>query len=46
MFQQLAEELVKAREEIRLTPEQVAVKIKMDFKFSKLSKNLIPLLLI
>ena len=33
MFQQLAEELVKAREEIRLTPEQVAVKIKMDFKF-------------
>lgn len=33
MFQQLAEELVKAREEVRLTPEQVAVKIKMDFKF-------------
>lgn len=33
MFQQLAEELVKAREEIRLTPEQVAVKIKMDLKF-------------
>ncbi|MFA4923399.1 MAG: RodZ domain-containing protein, partial [Ignavibacteriaceae bacterium] len=27
------EELVKAREEIRLTPEQVAVKIKMDLKF-------------
>lgn len=33
MFQQLSEELVKAREEIRLTPEQVAVKIKMDLKF-------------
>lgn len=33
LFQQLAEELVKAREEIRLTPEQVAVKIKMDLKF-------------
>lgn len=33
MFQQLAEELVKAREEIRLTPEQVAIKIKMDLKF-------------
>ena len=33
MFKQLSEELVKAREEIRLTPEQVAVKIKMDFKF-------------
>lgn len=33
MFQQLAEELVKAREEVRLTPEQVAVKIKMDLKF-------------
>jgi len=33
MFQQLAEELVKAREEIRLTSEQVAVKIKMDLKF-------------
>lgn len=33
MFQLLGEELVKAREEVRLTPEQVAVKIKMDFKF-------------
>jgi len=33
MFQQLSEELVIAREESRLTPEQVAVKIKMDLKF-------------
>jgi len=33
MLQQLADELVKAREELRLTPEQVAVKIKMDLKF-------------
>jgi len=33
MLQQLAEELVKAREEVRLSPEQVAVKIKMDLKF-------------
>jgi len=33
MFKQLSAELVKAREEIRLTPEQVAIKIKMDFKF-------------
>lgn len=33
MFQQLSDDLVKAREETRLTPEQVAVKIKMDLKF-------------
>jgi len=33
LLQQLAEELVKAREEVRMTPEQVAVKIKMDQKF-------------
>jgi len=39
MFQQLSEELVKAREDCRLTPEQIAVKIKMDLKFLQKMEN-------